>query len=196
MKAIVLLRKNYKEYDQIIKFYTLEKGKLEVLARGIKKIVSKNSSALEPGCFVEAEIIKGREIENLGSVQILKFYKNTRIDLEKIIAIKFILGLFDKTIQVGEKDEKLFYLLNDFLDYLDKYIFKNNKNLEIIFAIDVFVANFLRILGFGNKNELEELFFKDIKNKNFNKKLHKEIYNNLIYNLDLKIKDWQTIYNI
>ena len=45
------------ENDQIISLYTLEKGKQEVLARGVKKITSKNSAHLEPFSFVEVEIV-------------------------------------------------------------------------------------------------------------------------------------------
>ncbi|MFZ2978199.1 MAG: DNA repair protein RecO, partial [Candidatus Magasanikiibacteriota bacterium] len=69
MKAIVLSRRDFREADQIISLYTLEKGKMEILARGIKKITSKNSAHLEPFSLVEAEIIFGKELNYLGAVQ-------------------------------------------------------------------------------------------------------------------------------
>jgi len=37
MKAIVLHRRDFREYDQIVSFYTEEAGKREALAKGIKK---------------------------------------------------------------------------------------------------------------------------------------------------------------
>ena len=42
MYAIVLMRRDFRENDQIITFYTKDNGKVEVLARGVKKIISKN----------------------------------------------------------------------------------------------------------------------------------------------------------
>ena len=62
MLAFVLSRRDFREYDQSISLYTLEKGRLEVLARGVKKILSKNAAHLEPFCLIEAEIIQGKEI--------------------------------------------------------------------------------------------------------------------------------------
>jgi len=38
MLAIVLNRRDFREFDQIISFYSQEHGKIEALARGIKKL--------------------------------------------------------------------------------------------------------------------------------------------------------------
>ena len=71
MQVIVLSRRNFREADQIISLYSFDKGKFEVLAKGIKKIISKNSAHLEPFCFSEVEIISGKEFDYLGFVQFL-----------------------------------------------------------------------------------------------------------------------------
>ena len=83
MQTIVLSRRNIREADQIISLYSLEKGKVEVLAKGIKKITSKNSAHLEPFCFSEIEIIPGKELDHLGSTQSLNSFLNIRNNLEK-----------------------------------------------------------------------------------------------------------------
>jgi len=62
MHSIVLSRRDLKEFDQIITLYTLEQGKIEVLAKGVKKILSKNSSSLLEGNLIEAEVIQAKEI--------------------------------------------------------------------------------------------------------------------------------------
>ena len=48
MQAIVLSRRDFREFDQMISLYTREQGKLELLARGLKKVTSKNAAHLEP----------------------------------------------------------------------------------------------------------------------------------------------------
>ena len=74
MQAIILDRKDFKEFDQIISVYTKEKGKLELLARGVKKITSKNSAHLEPFSFVDIEIAPGKGIDHLTKVQSINYF--------------------------------------------------------------------------------------------------------------------------
>src|SRR3989339_1232278 len=69
MLSIVLSRRDIREFDQIVAFYSLEYGRVDVLARGLKKILSKNSAYLLPGNIVEAEIIVGKENFTLGAVE-------------------------------------------------------------------------------------------------------------------------------
>ena len=80
MKAIVLSRRDFREYDQIVSVYTKDLGKQDLLARGIKKITSKNSAYLELFSFVDIEIIKGKELDYIGSVQPVNYFKNIRQD--------------------------------------------------------------------------------------------------------------------
>ena len=76
MKAIVLSRRDFRESDQIISLYTKEKGKLELLARGVKKITSKNSAHLEPFSLVDIDIAYGKEFNHLTKVQPIEYFKN------------------------------------------------------------------------------------------------------------------------
>ena len=69
MLSIVLSRKDFREHDQIVSLYVKEKGKLSLIVRGVKKIVSKNSAHLEPFSFVNITIEKGKEADYLTRVQ-------------------------------------------------------------------------------------------------------------------------------
>ena len=119
MLAIVLARKNIREFDQTVSLYTREIGKMEVLAKGIKKIVSKNSSNLEVLSVVDVEIIQGKDIDYLGRVQPIKIFKNIYSDLDKISLAAYIVKITDINILVGEKDEDIFNLVFSFLEFLD-----------------------------------------------------------------------------
>ena len=151
----------------MISFYTLEKGKVEALARGVKKILSKNAAALEPFCFVEAEIIPGKEIARLGSVTPINIFKNIRADLEKSLLAAYAVNLLDKVTHPHEPDPRIFKLLVSWLEWLDSAavipamptgrqaqagIQGDNKSVWIpAFAgmtIDVFVIKLFYLLGF------------------------------------------------
>ena len=69
MQAITLSRRNFREFDQIVSLYTEDLGKVELLARGIKKITSKQAAHVEPFSLVTLEIARGKEVDHLTKVQ-------------------------------------------------------------------------------------------------------------------------------
>jgi DNA repair protein RecO (recombination protein O) len=166
MLMIILSRKNFREYDQIVSFYTTEFGKLEVLAKGIKKITSKQSGYLEPFSLVEAEMIYGKEINRLVKVQPIEVFKNIRQNLQKSMIVGSIVDLVDKLLRTGEKDERIFYLLKAWLEYIEK-IDVVNKGLLYAFIVSLFhflgfAPELYKCIGCG-KVKKENIGF-DIKN--------------------------------
>lgn len=202
MESIVLSRRNIREFDQIISVYTKEKGKLELLARGVKKITSKNSAHLELFSFVDIDIAPGKGIDHLTKVQPINYFANIRENLEKSLAAGYIVSLLDKTLHVGEKDERLFVMILNWLDYL---------NLKLtaygLWLSDGFIVKLLNCLGYDItrvagldlelKKDLEILKNSDwsviaeyrIQITEYNK-LHNFIYNFLVERLERKVKDW------
>jgi len=198
MLAFVLRRSDWREYDQIITLYTLESGRVEVLARGVKKILSKNSSFLEPGNLVEAEIIPGKELDHLGSVQPVQIFLN----LENSTVLASSLDVFLNFVTHQEKDERAFKLLYGWINFLNQ-----EKNISAVFSLDVFVVRFLNVLGFDIAQE--EKVGKEIK-KDFElmsssgweiinrlkfegdeaKILHNIVYQFALYHGQKKLVDW------
>lgn len=145
MLAIVLARKNWREFDQMISLYTREQGKVEVLAKGIKKITSKNSSNLEILSLVEVEIARGKEIDHLTKVQPVKIFKNIYSDFDKIWLVQYVVKLADQNILSAERDEKIFNLLLSFLEFLDSAVKINSLNLATAFIFKLW-----HCLGFSD----------------------------------------------
>ncbi len=145
MLALTLSRHDFREYDQRIGFYTKEIGKIETIARGVKKIVSKNASALEPFALLEIELAPGRELTYITRAQTISFFKNVRDNFEKNLLGCYCLNLVNDAVQPGEKDDKIFDLLLNFLEDLDSVAEVNTKT-----AYD-FILRFLGVLGFAPK---------------------------------------------
>ena len=143
MLAIVLARNDWREYDQIISLYTLDLGKVDVLARGVKKILSKNSSFLEPGNIVEAEVIPGKELSHLGSVQPINASFGLKNKGQILPALSFSLHIFSCFATHQEKDERLFKFLYGWLGFLE-----HNPAAPAVFLLDVFVVRLLSVIGF------------------------------------------------
>ncbi|MFH1789555.1 MAG: DNA repair protein RecO [bacterium] len=126
MQAIVLRRNNFRENDQIITFYTREAGKLELLARGIKKIASKNSPHLSLGSLVNMEMANGKEIDHLTKAVSIDSRAKLRSELDKATTVSKALDFTDRILESKQIDEGVFDLLDGWLVYvLEKNILAN-----------------------------------------------------------------------
>lgn len=174
MQAIVLARRDFREFDQMISVYTKEKGKLNLLARGIKKITSKNSAHLEPFSLVEIEVVPGKEIDHLTKVVPVNYFSNIRADLQKSLAAGFVASTTDKLLHVSEPDKRIFDLLNRWLDFVNLH--STICNLQLV---DDYIVKLLNCLGYDIHSAGVEIN-------------HDSIYKFLLYHTDRKIVDWRS----
>jgi len=142
MEAIVLSRRDFREFDQIISFYTKDKGKIELLARGVKKMQSKNSAHLEPFSYVHIEMVKGKEIDHLTRVIPINFFANIRQKIDKSLASGFISFFLEKITEVQESDKRIFDLFLSWLKFVDRV-----ESFRPI-LIDGFIIILFSYLGF------------------------------------------------
>lgn len=142
MLSIVLKRTNFREADQLISLYTDERGKVEALARGIKKITSKNSMALEPFAIVEVEVVPGKEIEHLTTAQVVEPFGAIRGDLARLTLGSLALQLVDTHTQVGVAETSIFHLLHSYLAYL------GSTPAVQLTSMTMFVLRLMSLLGF------------------------------------------------
>ncbi len=143
MLGIVLSRRDFRETDQIISLYSLEKGKKEALARGVKKITSKNSGSLEPFSIVEVEIIPGKEIDRIGSVQTIELFKNIRADFNKMVLAQRAVSLVEQLFSNSEPDAPSFNIFFSWLQNL------NQSPSASPVLLDTLVIKLLACLGFA-----------------------------------------------
>jgi len=200
MQAIVLSRRDFREFDQVISCYSLDKGKIDLLARGIKKITSKNSAHLEPFSYVDVEVVGGK-IDHLTKVQVIKYFKNIRGDLEKSLAASYIVSIIDKLVEAGESDKRIFGILLNWLEFVD-YLEKFN-----IVLLDAFIVKLLFLLGLditqaNNLNPELEKNLELLNNGDWElvnrlkfesgeyQKLHSFIYKFTVFQTEKELKNW------
>ena len=200
MQALVLKRRDWREHDQMISLLTAEKGKVEALAKGVKKIVSKNAAYLEPYFLVEAELIPGKDFFRLGAVVPVQTFKNICADLFKNLLVGYQTKLLDSLLQLELPELKIFKLTMSWLNYLDK-----TKKSDLI-LLDAFVIKLLFFLGFditkvkklsaSQKEQLAYLLkskWNQIKAYKNYKALHTLVYRFAVYHSEKKLADWQNL---
>lgn len=151
MRGVVLRRQQLKEYDELVGIYTEERGKVEVIARGVKKILSKNAAHLEPFSVIEFGTVPGKELDILTSVQGVEYFLSIRQNVIKSFYALFVVTLFDKLVLPLGSEEKMFSLIVLWLEALSQSFQPQ------IFFIDAFVIALLSELGF--QPELSQCVF-------------------------------------
>lgn len=119
LKAIILNQEPFRENDSRVAVFSLEKGKIELVARGTKKIMSKMAGHLEPISLVEIMAVRGRQFDYIGSAVGENHFINIKNDLEKLTIAGQAISIFNKLVKNGERDEKLFMVIKDYLDLLN-----------------------------------------------------------------------------
>lgn len=144
LKSIVLSRQDFKENDSLVTFYSREKGKIFLVARGVKKINSKIAGHIEPISLVDLMLVKGRQYDYVGSIKSIDNFLNIKSDLDKLEIAFRILKIYKKLIKEGEADEYVFQLLCDSLYFLDR-----ESDFDLNLFYNFFIIKFYYCLGFS-----------------------------------------------
>jgi DNA repair protein RecO (recombination protein O) len=84
-KGIVLSRTDFGEADRIITLLTPEQGKLRLMARGVRKPMSKLAGGIELFSTADITYLPGRgEIVTLISARLIKYYSNIVKDIDRV----------------------------------------------------------------------------------------------------------------
>ena len=150
-RAIILERVDFRENDSRIVCYSAEQGKMELVARGAKKVKSKLSGHLEPLTLSRLMIVQGKDLNYVGTATGEIFYPNIKENLEKLSLADQALALVEKMTREGEigGHQEIFNLLKKFLDELE-----NNQKDKMPF--EIFSQKLSAILGFSPE-DFEEL---------------------------------------
>lgn len=114
--AIVLKRRAFKEDDASVVLYTKEKGKIDLVVRGAKKICSRLIAHLEPMTLVRVMVVRGRQYDYAGSASSENCFSGIKSDLAKLKAAGRFLRLFDRLVKERVPDSVVFDILQDGLE--------------------------------------------------------------------------------
>lgn len=143
MDAIVLSRRDIREYDQILTLFTKEQGRRDVLLRSSKKIVSKNAPHCESGSLVDVTIISGKEIDHATKVVPITQFPQLYNDPQRLLLVKIGTTIFEKMVVKQQADETLFRLLLSFI------VCVNSQPIVFGLLVDSFVLQLLTVLGYA-----------------------------------------------
>lgn len=146
-RAIILDRKDHREDDSRIVVYSERCGKLNLIARGAKKVRSKLSGHIEPLTLSRLMVVKGKEFDYVGTAKGEEFYSDIREDLFSLRwAGRAIKALDDMTREGEEGDHSvLFAWLSEYLRLVPSV---SGPKKESFFWLAV--MRLLALQGFGS----------------------------------------------
>lgn len=111
MYGIVLARHDVREADQIISILTAEQGKCDFVAKGVKKIVSKNTSHLEPCTLISFGIAEGKqEFSYITNVQPVDQFFGIRTSLRTLHIAGYSVDALLRMLREKEDDAGVYRL--------------------------------------------------------------------------------------
>lgn len=118
--AIVLTNKPWSEYDSKVVFFTPHQGQLSLVAKGSRKPLSKLTGHLQAYNWVKLMVINGRHYPYAGAAVTMDCFWNLKQDWLKLSVVNQVFIAWQKLTSQAESDPRLFALLVNFLQILDK----------------------------------------------------------------------------
>ncbi|PIR13468.1 DNA repair protein RecO [Candidatus Falkowbacteria bacterium CG11_big_fil_rev_8_21_14_0_20_39_10] len=143
-KAIVLNRQPFRENDLRVAVFSMDYGRLELVARGAKKLKSKQAGHIEPITLAKLMIVRGKQFDYIGSALGENFYAGIKSDLEKICFVGKAVALVKRLVKENLKSEDVFWLLEEFLSVMNQELGIRNKKFFYYF----FILKLLSSLGY------------------------------------------------
>lgn len=148
--GFVLRKIDFGEADRFYEIFTKEFGKIELLAKGVRKISSKLKSCLEPFGLIELEFIQGRRYRTLTDVWQKRPFSSLRDELGRMQLAFAINVLPAKLLKGEEKDEAVWQLLEETFKRLDSPSFAKGPKADTYHLIYYyFFWHFVSLLGYA-----------------------------------------------
>ena len=120
-QAVILRSFRFGEADRVLHVYTLARGRVGAVAKGVRKTKSRFGARLEPFSHVELVLHEGRgELDTVTGASLVRSHDRARTDPYRLqagmIGLEAMLRLFTEQ----EANERAFTALTRFLDALDE----------------------------------------------------------------------------
>lgn len=119
-KAIMLWGRPYGEADRILTAFTKERGRVDFLARGVRKMQAKNRALVQPLTYSEIELAEGKGLDVLTQGVLIEGFMRIHQDFDRMIYAGFLGEFLMQVLPLQEPYVELCYQFLQALNHLDK----------------------------------------------------------------------------
>ncbi|HVZ67349.1 MAG TPA: DNA repair protein RecO [Patescibacteria group bacterium] len=161
-QGFVIKRVNFGDSDRYLTLFTKNNGRVEVLAKGVRKITSRRSGSIELLNLINFQSVKSSKNFILTEVSLLDSFNSLKYDLKNIQKVFLMCELIEAIMPHGEPHPDVFDLMERALKVAEE-----EKTLAY------FQAKLLSILGFwdGKTAFRDELHVQNVIEQTIERKL-------------------------
>jgi DNA repair protein RecO (recombination protein O) len=109
--AIILRRRNSGEADRLLTVFTPRYGKLQLMAKGARKITSRKAGHIELFMLTDMQVARSRSWDIISQAVTVESYRAIREDLDKTSQAYYLAELIDRFTEENDPNQPLFELL-------------------------------------------------------------------------------------
>ncbi|HEX5368065.1 MAG TPA: DNA repair protein RecO [Dehalococcoidia bacterium] len=118
-QAIVLRQRKLGEADKIVTLYTSHQGKVDAVAKGVRRTKSRLAGHLEPLTLGSYLLAEGRELDIVTQAETVEAFPGLRADLDRVSRGLYCAELVDRLTPDRSEGNPTFRLLEQTLRYLN-----------------------------------------------------------------------------
>src|SRR6266498_2147863 len=140
-QAVVLRQRKLGEADKIVTLFSPNRGKIDAVAKGLRRTKSRMSGHVEPLTFGSYLLAEGRDLDIITQAEAVDTFPALREDLERLSRGLYCAELVDRLLPERSEAGPAFRLLVATLERLD-------REEEIDLAVRYFEMRLLSELGY------------------------------------------------
>jgi len=140
-QAVVLRHIEYGEADRILTLFSLERGKFQAIAKGVRKIKSRKAGHLEPFTYVSLFLAEGRNLAIITQAETIRSFQWIKSNLKLTSYAAYVVELLDRFTQEEGRNTDLFQLLVETLQHLE-------EDPQPLTSLHYYEVQLLALLGF------------------------------------------------
>jgi len=117
-EAVVLHRQDLGEADRLLAVYSLDYGKLRLVAKGVRRPRSRKAGHLEPFTQVRLLLARGRELDIITQAEAIETYPGVQDNLIHLGQAAYVIEMLDRFTVEREVNRALYHLLVHTLERL------------------------------------------------------------------------------
>jgi DNA repair protein RecO (recombination protein O) len=145
--AIVLRHRKLGDADHVLTIFTASLGKLDAVAKGVRKAHSRLAGHVEPLVHVTLLLARGRTLDVVTQAETIESFAHLRGDLDRMSRALYVCELLDRFTETRAENFGLARLLLDTLRRID-------ARADIDTAVRFFEMALLRELGYQPELEV------------------------------------------
>lgn len=142
-KGLVIKEQPYKEQDKILTIFTEDEGKIQCIARGVRRQKSGLLASTQIFAYSEFIYYPGKNFGIINQTNLIEAFYPLRVDLTKMALSSYLLDLMNNGFEFFQQSPEILKLLLHVLFYISE-----NKAKNDLILVGAFQMKFISYLGY------------------------------------------------